>query len=353
MTNDHDAPPVAVTGAAGYIGSHACKLLLDAGRSVLAIDQLGRGSKKAIGALETHARGRLTFVELDIADPRVAGVLSDHGVKEVMHFAALAYVRESVERPLVYHANNTAKAIEFLRACEGARVERFVFSSTCATYGVPPQNMIPISEDAPTEPINPYGWSKLAFERVLSDHAATKQRTGEPFAFAALRYFNVAGADPDGLVGENHDPETHLIPNAILAALGEGPTLTAFGQDHPTPDGTAVRDYIHVTDLARAHVMVLEALEPDGGERRRVYNLGLGRGASIIQILDAVERVVGKKVPVEWAPRHIADPPTLTADATRITRDLGWIPEHTDLDEIVRTSCEWLKTHNRDGGRKL
>ena len=339
-----DDHAVAVTGAAGYIGSHAAKLLLEAGARVLAIDNLDRGAPEAVETLHALAPDRLAFLKADIADREtIAAALKSHGVRSVLHFAALAYVRESVERPLDYHAVNTAGAIRLLQATGDAGVTRFVLSSTCAVYGVPPASMIPITEDAPTSPINPYGASKLAFERVLRDHAAMKRARGEPFAFAALRYFNVAGADPGGLLGENHDPETHIIPSAILAALGRTPPITLHGTDHPTPDGTAVRDYIHVADLARAHTLALDALDPAADERSLTLNLGLGRGVSLREILQAVERVVGTPVPITEAPRHPADPPTLTADATRAREILGWTPEHTDLEATIRHAHDWLK----------
>jgi len=339
----HDDHAVAVTGAAGYIGSHAAKLLLQSGARVLAIDNLDRGAPMAIDALRSIAPGRFEFIESDIADrDTITAALRERRADSILHFAALAYVRESIERPLDYHAVNTAAAIRLLQAAEDAGVARFVLSSTCAVYGAPPESMIPITEDAPTSPINPYGASKLAFERVLHDHAETKRAKNEPFAFAALRYFNVAGADPEGLLGENHDPETHIIPSAILAALGRTPPITLYGTDHPTPDGTAVRDYIHVTDLARAHLLALDALDPSAADRALTLNLGLGRGVSLREILEAVERVAGAPVPISEAPRHPADPPTLTADATRARKRLGWSPEHTDLDEIIQHAHDWL-----------
>ena len=343
--NDQTVPEtVAVTGAAGYIGSHAARILLESGRSVLAIDNLDRGVISAIDALRGLAPDRFTFIRADIADrATIEPALREQSVAAVMHFAALAYVRESVDRALDYHANNTAAAIGLLQACEAAGVHRFVFSSTCAVYGTVPPERIPIAEDEPPSPINPYGWSKLAFERALADHAAARKRAGRPFAFTALRYFNVAGADPAGLLGENHDPETHLIPNVIRAALELGPPLTVFGDDHPTPDGTAVRDYIHVADLARAHLLALERLDPAAENRAHVYNLGSARGVSIRQILEAVHRVTGRPVPVAWADRHPADPPILTADPSRAARELGWTPEFTDLDEIIRHAASWIE----------
>jgi len=341
---DRTRETVLVTGAAGYIGSHAAALLLESGRSVLGVDDLSRGARRAVAELDRIGAGRFTLLEADIADRRsLEAALRERAVASVMHFAAFAYVRESVDRPLDYHANNAAGAIRLLQACDAAGVTRFVFSSTCAVYGDVPPDRIPITEDEPAQPINPYGWSKLAFERALRDHAAARRRAGEPFAFAALRYFNVAGADPAGRLGENHDPETHLIPNAVRAALGLGPPLTVFGSDHPTPDGTALRDYIHVADLARAHLLALDALDPAGEARANVWNLGLGRPVSVREILASVERVTGRPVPVEWAPRHPADPPRLAADAVRARRELGWSPEITDLDEIVGAAADWIR----------
>jgi len=338
---------ILVTGGAGYIGSHMCKRLLAGGHGVVVLDNLDRGNLGAARAVESAAPGRAVFVEGDIADrPLVERTLREHRVDAVMHFAALAYVRESALEPLRYHRNNVCGVIALLEACDGAGIDRFVFSSTCATYGEPAPERMPIREDCPQRPINPYGWSKLHGERVLMDYQAQREASGRPFAFAALRYFNVAGADREGLLGEDHDPETHLIPIAIQAALGRREGLTVFGTDLPTPDGSCVRDYIHVEDLVDAHALALATLDPAEAARRRlVYNLGNGRGYSVLEIIDAVRRVTGADFPVERGPRNPADPPTLLADASAIERDLGWRAQITDLDEIVRSAWAWMRDH--------
>lgn len=342
-----------ITGAAGYIASHAVRRMLAAGHRVVGLDDLSRGNREAIEAIQQHDRpgNRLTFIEGSIADRTlVESVIRDHAITSVLHFAALAYVRESVEIPLRYYENNTAGSIALLQACDAAgTVERFVFSSTCATYGEPPANLIPITEDCPQHPINPYGHSKLAFEKVLTDYAALRAtKAGEkPFAAAMLRYFNVAGSARDGVIGEDHDPETHIIPIVLRAALGQRDRISIFGTDHNTPDGTCVRDYIHVEDLVDAHAVVLEALKPgeSGSERPRVYNLGLGRGISVQEIVDTAKCVTGIDFEVTPAPRHPADPPVLYCDASKITRELGWSPKITDLDEIIRTAWNWMREH--------
>lgn len=344
-----------ITGAAGYIASHAVRRLLASGHRVVGLDDLSRGNVGAIDAIRRHDQSgdRLTFVKGSIADrARVEAVIREHSVNSVLHFAALAYVRESVEMPLRYYENNTAGSIALLQACDSAgTVERFVFSSTCATYGEPPSDLIPITEDCPQHPINPYGHSKLAFEKVLADYSALRasktQDGGQPFAAAMLRYFNVAGSAPDGVIGEDHDPETHIVPIVLQAALGQRSHISIFGTDHDTPDGTCVRDYIHVEDLVDAHAVVLDALKPGarGSERPRVYNLGLGRGVSVREIVDSAKRVTGVDFEVRDAPRHPADPPVLYCDASKITRELGWSPKITDLDEIVRTAWNWMREH--------
>jgi UDP-glucose-4-epimerase GalE len=349
-----------ITGAAGYIASHAVRRMLAAGHRVVALDDLSRGNRAAIHAICDHDQpgDRLTFVEGSIADRTlVEALIREHAVTSVLHFAALAYVRESVEIPLRYYDNNTAGSIALLQACDAAgTVERFVFSSTCATYGEPPADLIPITETCPQHPINPYGHSKLAFEQVLTDYSAVRAaksgggqsgQGGRPFAAAMLRYFNVAGSARDGVIGEDHDPETHLIPIVLQAALGQRPHISVFGTDHDTPDGTCVRDYIHVEDLVDAHAVVLEALEPGGPACAAplVYNLGLGRGISVREIIIAAKRVTGVDFEVIGAPRHPADPPVLYCDASKITRELGWSPKITDLDEIIRTAWDWMRRH--------
>ena len=321
---------VMVAGGAGYIGSHAVKQLIEAGHRVAVVDNLYRGHRRAV-----HPEA--AFHDIDLADtPGLAEVLREHAVDCVMHFAALAYVGESVTDPLSYYHNNTAGAVSLLRAMHAAGVKRLVFSSTCATYGEP--ETTPIVETMPQQPINPYGWSKWCVERVLKDYGAAD---GE-FAFVALRYFNVAGCAADGSLGEDHEPETHLIPRVLLTALGKFDEITVFGTDYPTPDGTCIRDYIHVEDLCAAHIVAMDALRGGDG---RFYNLGIGKGYSVKQVLEAAGRVTGQQIPIEYGDRRPGDPAVLFADAQKIQDELGWSARYTDIDEIVATAWNWLKDH--------
>jgi len=321
---------VLVTGGAGYIGSHAVKRLLQAGHHVVVLDNLDRGHEQAVTpgvVLET----------LDLRQTQeVTDALMRHQTDCVIHFAALAYVGESVTQPLDYYDNNTAGSLSLLRAMEMAQVKRLVFSSTCATYGEPPR--MPITEDLPQIPINPYGWSKLFVERILLDYAATNKE----FAFAALRYFNVAGLAKDGTLGEDHNPETHLIPVLLNAALGKVPHVTIFGDDYNTPDGTCIRDYTFVEDLVDAHVVVMETLNRGDS---RFYNLGIGQGHSVKQVIEAAKNVTGAKIKVELGPRRQGDPPVLYSDTNKIKQELNWQARVTDIEEIVETAWQWFKTH--------
>ncbi|NLS94137.1 MAG: UDP-glucose 4-epimerase GalE [Planctomycetaceae bacterium] len=324
---------VLVTGGAGYIGSHAVKQLVGAGHRVVVVDNLFRGHR---GAVIPEA----AFHELALRDTEpLARVLAEHEIDCVMHFAALAYVGESVDKPLEYYENNVSGAVSLLRAMRLAGVRRFVFSSTCATYGQPERS--PVVETMRQEPLSPYGWSKWCVERILKDTASADPQ----FAFVALRYFNVAGAAADGSLGEDHRPETHLIPLILQAALGTRENITVFGTDYPTADGTCIRDYIHVEDLCAAHILAMEALEPGD---TRFYNLGIGRGYSVREVLDSARRVTGREIAVEYGPRRPGDPAELYADSTRIQRDLGWQPRYTEIDSIVATAWNWLK-HHPDG----
>jgi len=321
---------VMVAGGAGYIGSHAVKQLIEAGHRVVAVDNLCRGHQAAIAP-------EAAFCQIDLADTRgLVQVMTDHGVNCVMHFAALAYVNESIDEPLSYYDNNTGGTISLLKAMQQTAVKRLVFSSTCATYGEPATT--PIVETMPQQPINPYGWSKWCVERILRDYGAADRE----FAFVCLRYFNVAGAAADGSLGEDHDPETHLIPVLLLAALGRRKKVTVFGTDYPTPDGTCIRDYIHVEDLCAAHIAVMDALEPGDG---RFYNLGIGRGYSVKEVVEAAKRVTGIDIPIEHGGRRPGDPAVLFADAQKIRRELGWSARYTEIDEIVATAWKWFKNH--------
>jgi UDP-glucose 4-epimerase len=321
---------VLVAGGAGYIGSHAVKQLIEAGHHVVAVDNLYRGHAEAV-----HEKA--DFVEADLLDTEALELtLKEHKVDCVMHFAALAYVGESVDEPLTYYEKNTAGTISLLQAMGAAGVKKLVFSSTCATYGEPAE--MPIVETMPQSPINPYGWSKLFVERILKDVAASDPE----FAYVALRYFNVAGSAADGSIGEDHEPETHLIPVVIQAALGQREAITVFGSDYDTPDATCIRDYVHVEDLCAAHITAMNALQPGD---QRFYNLGIGRGYSVREVIDSVRRVSGKDFKVIEGERRPGDPPTLYANASKIQTELGWSAKYTDLDEIVRTAWQWFEKH--------
>lgn len=323
---------VLVTGAAGYVGSHAVKQLLEAGHSVVAVDNLSHGYRRAV-----HPGA--TFHKLDLADTdQLAALLHQRSIDCVMHFAALIVVGESVHEPLAYYRNNTGGTLSLLEAIERAGVARLVFSSTAAVYGQPEH--VPVVETAPSRPVNPYGWSKHFVEQILQDQAAANAE----FSFVALRYFNVAGAAADGSLGEAHQPETHLIPVLLLAALGRRGPATIFGTDYPTPDGTCIRDYIHVEDLCAAHLAVMEALCPGDA---RFYNLGIGRGYSVREVMEATRSVTGVEIPVEYGPRRPGDPAVLFADPAKIRQELGWEARWTDLSAIVATAWTWLKNHPR------
>ena len=326
---------VLVTGGAGYIGSHAMKELRRAGHESIALDDLRLGHRAALlGA---------PLVQAAVQDrSAVEAALRSHRVDAVLHFAAYCYVGESVAHPGKYYANNVVGTLSVAEACIAAGVPAFVLSSSCATYGEPEQT--PIDEDTPQRPVNPYGRSKLMAEQLLGDLASANPGFHPVF----LRYFNAAGCDPQGELGEDHSPETHLIPNAIAAALGRRKGLEVFGDDYPTPDGTCVRDYIHVVDLASAHILALEYASR-GGEQR-AFNLGNGRGFSVEEVARSVRRVSGADFEVAVKPRRPGDPPVLVAAAERARRELGWRPQLAELDAIVRTAFEWMRRHPRGYG---
>lgn len=346
---------VLVTGGAGYIGSHAVQRLLRDGHSVVALDNLFRGHVEPMDLLAKQHPGKLAFVQADVSDrDLLIRLFEEHKVATVMHFAAMAYVGESVTHPLRYYRNNTAASLSLLEAIEHSwanphgGVHKLVFSSTCASYGEPAREYIPIPETTPQSPINPYGWSKLFTERMLRDFADQARRDKRAFAWAALRYFNVAGSDRTGVIGEHHEPETHLIPVCLQAALGQRESLSIHGTDYPTPDGTCIRDYVHVEDLVDAHVTTLNALRP--GEER-IYNLGIGKGVSVRQIIDSVQRVTGKKFTIKEGPRRPGDPPELYADPRKIKTELNWSAKITDLDEIVGSAWKWFQKHPKGYSR--
>jgi UDP-glucose-4-epimerase GalE len=313
---------VLVTGGSGYVGSHTVRELVDAGHEVIVYDNLSTGHAKLSDGFE--------LIQGDIADQEKLAPILER-VDAVMHFAASAYVGESVENPRKYFQNNVESALKLIDAVLASRVRKFIFSSTCATYGVPPT--LPVTEESPKEPINPYGATKLFLEWVLKAYSASAGLN-----YAALRYFNAAGAHASGLIGEIHDPETHLIPLTLKAVLKTAPPLKVFGDKLPTPDGTCVRDYIHVSDLGAAHVLSLEYLA--GGGKSVSLNLGTGRGTSIKEIMDSFKRLTGLDVPHEFAPPREGDPPALYADPSKAREVLGWAAKR-DIDEILTSAWKW------------
>jgi UDP-glucose 4-epimerase len=321
---------ILVTGGAGYIGSHAVRLFLSRGHDVWVYDNLSQGHRKAVPV------DRLIVGDLDEI-PKLDHTLLINRIEAVVHFAAFTYVGESVRDPGKYFRNNLVNTLNLMECLRRHQIGRFVFSSTAATYGIPAK--VPITEDESQRPINPYGSGKLAVERALSDYAAAYG-----WAYAALRYFNAAGASPDGTIGEDHDPETHLIPLVLQAVLGIKATIEVFGTDYPTPDGTCIRDYIHVDDLAEAHLLALERLEPGKG---LCYNLGIGRGYSVREVILTAEQVTGKPVPVKEGPRRPGDPPVLVASSEKIQHELGWKPRYTELAPIIETAWSWHRKHPR------
>lgn len=319
---------VMVTGGAGYIGSHAVRLLLERGHEVTVVDNLVYGHRAAVPAANLHVFDMGNFGRLEKKFSRTK-------IDAVIHFAAFAYVGESVTDPEKYYRNNLAKTLTLLEVMRKCEVNKIVFSSTCATYGIPAQS--PILESTPQAPINPYGRTKLAVEWALSDYARAYG-----LRFAALRYFNAAGAHPSGEIGEDHDPETHLLPLLMQTALGQRPSVKVFGTDYPTPDGTCIRDYVHVCDLAEAHLQALTALDQEPVIR---CNLGTGHGYSVREAIASVEKISGRSVAVEEAPRREGDPPALVADASQASSLLGWTPKFRQLDDIVQTAWQWHSTH--------
>lgn len=323
----NDKFPVLVTGGAGYIGSHAVLALLDAGWPVVVIDNLVTGFRWAVD-------NRAAFVEGDIEDIALVGrILGDHRIGAIMHFAGSIIVPESVENPLKYYHNNTAKSRALIEAAIKGDVRHFIFSSTAATYGTPEES--PVREDMPTRPINPYGMSKLMTEAMLADVSQA-----HPFNYCALRYFNVAGADPQARTGQSTAGATHLIKVAVETALGKRESVAVFGTDYDTPDGTGVRDYIHVSDLAAAHVHALEALVADPATSH-ILNCGYKRGFSVLEVLDAVDRVTNMKITRKIEGRRAGDPASLVSDNDRILARLPWRPQHADLDTIIGHALAW------------
>ena len=317
---------VLVAGGAGYIGSHCVRQLMAAGHEPVVLDNFAYGHRAAVPAgVRLHEAGLADTAVLD-------RIFAAEHIDLVMHFAAFCYVGESVQTPLKYYLNNVSATYTLLHSMLRHGVKKFVFSSTCATFGVPAT--LPLVEGMPQTPINPYGQTKLDVENALKALAH-----GQGLSFAAFRYFNAAGAAEDGSIGEDHDPETHLIPLAIGAAQGLRAALQVFGTDYPTPDGTCLRDYVHVDDLSRAHIAVFDQLAKPGAAL--FYNLGTGTPTSVLQVISAVEKISGLKVPVKYSPRREGDPPALYANSAKAQTELGWKPKFMSIESIVETAWRW------------
>ena len=321
---------ILVTGGAGYIGSHYVDYAKKQGTQILVLDNLVYGHAAAVDGV--------TLVRGDMGDPKLLDeIFTQSKIEAVVHFAAYAYVGESVTNPAKYYNNNTVATLAVLDAMVRHKVSNFIFSSTCATYGNP--QYVPMDEAHPQSPINPYGESKLFVEKILSAYSRAYG-----LKYTALRYFNAAGAAPEGHIGESHDPETHLLPLILQTALGKRDSISVFGTDYDTPDGTCIRDYIHILDLAQAHDLALQRLKA-GGESA-IYNLGTEQGKSVREVIAACEKVSGKPIRVKEEARREGDPPRLVASAGKAKAELGWQPAYTDLEEIVRTAWAW-ETHRR------
>ena len=323
---------ILVTGGAGYIGSATVELLRRAGESVVVLDNLCYGHRAALNE-------SIPFYEGDIGDSDlIADIALEHGIDACIHFAAFAFVGESVEQPGMYFENNTAQTLALLESLRAVGTKKFIFSSTCATYGEP--QYVPMDEAHPQNPVNPYGWSKFMVERMLEAFDMAHD-----MKFVALRYFNASGAMVGGSTprGEDHDPETHLIPLVLQVALGQRENIAIFGSDYPTPDGTAIRDYIHIEDLGQAHQQALEYLR-NGGDSQFI-NLGNGAGYSVLEVVETARQVTGKTIPVEMQPRRAGDPSRLIAVADKAKNVLGWQPQYPDLKTIIESAWEWHESH--------
>jgi UDP-glucose 4-epimerase len=333
-TMSPEKPSILVTGGAGYIGSHTVLALLQAGYEVIILDNLVYGHRDLVEKVL-----QVELIEGDTGDRSLLdNLFSTRNIAAVMHFSAYAYVGESVTDPAKYYRNNVVGTLTLLEAMLAASIKKFVFSSTCATYGVP--EIVPITEDHPQNPINPYGATKLMVERILSDF-----HTAYDFKSVRFRYFNAAGADPHGRLGEDHNPETHLIPLVLQTALGKREFISIFGTDYPTPDGTCVRDYIHVNDLADAHVLGLKYLL-DGGESE-VFNLGNGNGFSVREVIETAKLVTGREIPVIECDRRPGDPPSLIGSADKARKILNWQPQYSSLKDILVHSWQWHQQRHK------